>query len=248
MDKNKEDNSQNKAPFEDFVRAKKAGIPVDMYPLPSGIGKRRLRTTRLGNVRSVLMFLAILAGIFVYFGGLTHKNTETRVEMAQPTTTRSPAPSPQKKAPAIRATQYTTPSTEEHLEDWHKGTLRSGDTITVVPAAQGINYLYFVTLGTKDTFRLTRIYPPELMERTLPPRKFAVRSKTEGLFQVILFGTEYDNTEKLQSLLQQSNAIFGVTQNDDRQARINQLMADISKEFNSEKWTYYALDALPFKP
>ncbi len=241
--------TERKRPFEDFVKAKKAGIPVDMYPLPPGARVPRGPRISPAQVRAVLVLVAVIAGIVVYFHNATRKPHPPAVSLDGAVTgTPAHTPAPHAGLPGVRGVQYMDPATEEHLVDWHKGILRYGDFVTVMPNARGVDYLYIILLGPNDHFKLVRIYPPQLTRGTAPPRKFAVKSKKAGQFQILLLGTQDDVTRKIQVLAQKANAMFGVTQNDDRQARINQFMADLSAELPSGTWAYHALDPIPYRP
>ncbi len=238
-----------KRPFEDFVKARRAGVPVDMYPLPPGVPPPRRRLVTPMQVRSILVLVAVVGGVAAYLHSAGEPPEAPAVALdgtTDETPGRTPIPYPD--VPGVRGVQYLDPSTEDHLADWHKGILRNGDFVTVMPKGRGVNYLYIILLGTRNTFKLARIYPPALTRGTAPPRKFAIRSTTEGQFQILLLGTRADITTRVQALAQKANAMFGVTESDDRQARINQFMADLSAELPSGEWAYHALDPIPFRP
>ncbi len=240
---------ERKRPFEDYVKAKRAGVPVDLYPLPPGARVPRARRVSPMQIRSVLVLLAVVGGVFAYFHQAGKKPEAPAVGLeGAPTSTPGPTPVPHPEIPGVRGVQYLDPSREEHLSDWRKGILRKGDFVTVMPNARGVEYLYLILLGTRDTFKLARIYPPELVKGVSPPRKFAVKSATAGQFQILLLGTQEDVTRRIQELAQKANAMFGVTEKDDRQARINQFMADLSTELPSGTWAYHALDPIPYRP
>lgn len=240
-----------KVPFQKYIKGMKEGL--GSIPQPSPTGERY----RLGSrVRATFMLgaLALVVGgaLFLDRYSEQYKSAPPLMSGVLKAPAKGPVPPkgpavPEKPGPIwLDGYQYLDPAEGRPPEARKDNLAETGDFLTVSARGRQRKWLYFLIMGSNEQFRISRIFPPDVVMQSIPPLKITLRDKVPGQVQVMLVATR-DETPQINQWAWDEN-YKTIRKGDARKQRIDGFLARLKKEIPEEKWAYKLLPSIQYRP